>query len=135
MEKCSLYRDGESEASKYKWIESEKAGRDLGHSAIQRWFKEHWWRYCRARWMEHLQGTRYWQELDRGDFGLLQNPPPSSHPTLMDQILARLRTGQENLNIITWAHDERLPIDEVLRILELLDVNSRRPAPVYELTA
>jgi len=36
MEKCSVYVDCEQEAATYKWIESEKAGRDLGESAIRR---------------------------------------------------------------------------------------------------
>ena len=34
MEKSSVYADGEQEALRYKWIESEKAGHDLGEAAI-----------------------------------------------------------------------------------------------------
>src|ERR1700689_2309110 len=72
MEKCSVYIESEKEAQQFKWIESEKAGCDLGEAAIRRWVKEHWWGYLRARWLEHLQGKRFWVELARGDFGLLQ---------------------------------------------------------------
>ena len=72
MEKSSVYVDGEQEALRFKWIESEKAGCDLGEAAIRRWVQCHWWGYLRARWLEHLQGKRFWVELDRGDFGLLQ---------------------------------------------------------------
>src|SRR4051794_12760413 len=57
MEKASVYVHGEQEALKYKWIESEKAGYDLGEDAIRRWVKCHWWGFLRARWLEHLQGN------------------------------------------------------------------------------
>src|SRR4051794_31103790 len=72
MDKLSVYVESEREALEYKWIESEKAGRDLGEKAIQSWVQKHWWGYLRARWMEHLEGKAFWVELDRGDFGLLQ---------------------------------------------------------------
>ena len=72
MNKSSVYIDGEQEALKYKWIESERAGHDLGEAAIRRWVQCHWWGYLCARWLEHLQGKHFWVELDRGDFGLLQ---------------------------------------------------------------
>src|SRR5579871_3458495 len=67
----SVYSDCIEEENKYKWIESEKAGYDLGEKCIRRWVKEHWSGYLRARWVEHLQGKCFWMELDRGDFGLL----------------------------------------------------------------
>lgn len=125
MEKCSVYTDSEQEAQCYKWIESEKAGRDLGEVAIRRWVKEHWWGYLRARWLEHLQGKRFWVELDRGDFGLLQRRF-HEQALLLDRILDRLKAGQENLNIILWAQDWNIPTSLVLEILEALDINSRR---------
>src|SRR5688500_5553786 len=67
----SIYAEWEDEAARFKWIQSETAGRDLGESAIRQWGREHWWGYLRARWMEHLQGKCFWIELDRGDYGLL----------------------------------------------------------------
>ena len=57
MEKRSVYVECENEAQRYKWIESEKVGYDLGEEAIRKWVKQHWWGYLRARWLEHLQGT------------------------------------------------------------------------------
>src|SRR5436190_21364180 len=125
MEKCSVYTESEQEALRYKWIESEKAGRDLGEAAIRRWVKEHWWGYLRARWVEHLQGKHFWVELDRGDFGLLQREF-HDNTILLDRILDRLKTGKENLDIIIWAQDFGICIDKVLQILEALDINSRR---------
>ncbi len=131
MEKCSVYADSEKEILEFKWIESEKAGCDLGESAIRRWVKEHWWGYLRARWLEHLQGTRFWVELDRGDFGLLQREFRDS-TLLLDRILDRLKAGQENLDIILWAQTWNIQRDPVLKILEALDINSRRLAHRFD---
>jgi len=131
MEKCSVYADCEQEAAVYKWIESEKAGRDLGETAIRRWVQQHWCGYLRARWMEHLQGKRFWVELDRNDFGLLQREFRDDY-LLLDRILDRLKAGQENLDIIMWAQAWGLDMRQVLRILEALDINSRRLAHRFD---
>jgi hypothetical protein len=131
MDKASVYVEGEQEALRYKWIESEKAGRDLGESAIRRWVQNHWWGYLRARWLEHLQGKRFWVELDRGDFGLLQREFHGD-ALLLDRILDRLKAGQENLDIICWAHEWGVDICRVLQILEALDINSRRLAHRFD---
>lgn len=131
MERCSVYKDCEEEAQRFKWIESEKAGRDLGEAAICRWVQTHWWGYLRARWLEHLQGTRFWVELDRGDFGLLLQRF-HDNTLLLDRILDRLKTGQENLDIVIWAQDWGIPIKPVLEILEALDINSRRLAHRFD---
>ena len=131
MEKSSVYADSEQEALQYKWIESERAGRDLGEAAIRRWVQCHWWGYLRARWLEHLQGKRFWVELDRGDFGLLQKRF-IDNTLLLDRILDRLKAGQENLDIICWAQTWGIPIGPVLQILEALDINSRRLAHRFD---
>jgi len=131
MEKSSVYIESEQEALRYKWIESEKAGRDLGESAIRKWVKDHWWGYLRARWLEHLQGKRFWVELDRGDFGLLQHQF-QDQSLLLDRILDRLKSGQENLDIIRWALDWGITTTLVLQILEALDINSRRIAHRFD---
>jgi hypothetical protein len=131
MDKASVYTESEQEALKFKWIESEKAGKDLGEDAIRRWVKHHWWGYLRARWLEHLQGRCFWVELDRGDFGLLQREF-HDNTLLLDRILDRLKSGQENLDIILWALNWGLPITPVLQILEALDINSRRLAHRFD---
>jgi len=131
MQKCSVYEDWEREAERFKWIESEKAGYDLGEAAIRRWVKEHWSGYLRARWLEHLQGKRFWIELDRGDFGLLQRDNQDK-ALLLDLIVDRLKAGYENLNIILWAHNWSLPIEDVMAVLETLDINGRRLANRFD---
>lgn len=125
VEKASVYAESEKEILLYKWLESEKAGCDLGESAIQRWVTEHWWGYLRHRWLEHLQGARFWMELDRGDFGLLKNRFQEQE-LLLDRIIDRLIDGQENLDIIQWCIDWNICFKQVSEILEALDINSRR---------
>ena len=120
----SVYIHGAEEALRYKWIESEKAGHDRGESAIREWISKHWNGFLRARWLEHLQGKAYWIELDQHDFGLLQRE--FRECVLIDPILSMLKNGLENLNILSWAQDSKLPMREVVLILESLDINSRR---------
>src|SRR5580658_1100944 len=103
------------EENRHKWIESEKAGYDLGESCIRRWVKEHWMGYLRARWVEHLQGKCFWTELDRGDFGLLQREFQDNHE-LLDLILNQLKSGKENLHVIVWAIASGIPMEPVHQI-------------------
>ncbi len=126
--RCSqsqLFRLALQEAEKHKWIESQKAGRDLGEAALRDWSRRYWWRWCRDRWIEHLNGDRFWTELDQQDFGLLKR---NFHPNtaLIDAIIARIKKGGENLDIIKWAQDSGQSLHEVMEILKLLDINSRR---------
>ena len=120
-----LYRLALMEADKHKWIESQKAGRDLGDAAIREWSRQYWWRWCRDRWIEHLSGERFWSELDQHDFGLLKR---DFHPNtdLIQQIIMRIKQGGENLDIICWAYTTRQDLVQVLEILKLLDINSKR---------
>jgi len=112
------------EAERHKWIESEKAGRDLGEAAMRCWVREHWNGFLRERWLEHLQGWAFWIELDHDDFGLLERAFRGSE--LIEEILEHLKVGKENLDILNWAIDNHLPMCEVLEFLETLDMNSRR---------
>ncbi len=133
VEKSSVYVECEQEAQKYKWIESEKAGRDLGEEAVRKWMHCHWNGYLRARWIEHLQGTRFWVELDRGDYGLLQHRfQDESDALLLDRLLDRLKAGQENLDILRWALDWGVSTRRVIFMLEVLDINSRRLANRFD---
>ncbi len=122
--RMSVHDRGAVEAQRHKWIESEKAGRDLGEWAIRGWVRHHWNGFLREKWLEHLEGRTFWIELDHDDFGLLQRAFQDSE--LIGEILWRLKSGQENLDILNWAIDEGLEMPEVLEILETLDINSRR---------
>src|SRR3954467_8059599 len=126
----SVHVCGEKEAQRYKWIESEKAGRDLGEWAIRCWVRQHWNGFLREKWLENLEGRTFWIELDHDDFGLLQRSYQDS--PLMGEILWRLKSGQENLDVLNWAIDENLDMEEVFDILESLDINSRRIECLFE---
>jgi len=122
----SLQQCGAEEAQRFKWIQSEKEGRDLGESAIKLWVLQHWNGFLRHRWLEHLQGRTCWIELQKDDFGLLQREFQGS--PLLDPILESLQVLKENLDIILWAQDrfDQKQMEDVLAILEALDVNSCR---------
>lgn len=126
-----IYVDCVREADVFKWIQSERAGYDLGEAAIRQWVKEHWSGYLRARWVEHLQGKCFWVELDRGDFGLLDREF-CDKPQLLSAILDKLKTGKENLDLIVWACSGHADSDPVIEILTALDINSRRLIHQFE---
>ncbi len=113
------------EAQRHKWLESEKAGRDLGDAAIRDWSRVHFRRWCRDRWIEHLAGERYWIELDKSDFGLLRREFHPNGP-LVQAIVQRIRRGGENLDILNWVMESGECLQDALEILHLLDINARR---------
>lgn len=120
----SVFAQGEIEALEFKWILSERAGHDVGDWGIRQWVRDHWRGFLRDRWLEHLQGRAFWIELDHDDFGLLEREFENS--ALIEQIVWRLKAGWENLEVLCWALDEELAMIEVVDILEMLDINSRR---------
>lgn len=120
----SVHECGIDEAMRFKWIESEKAGHDLGEPALLNWVSRHWHGFLRARWLEHLEGKAFWIELDQDDYGLLQREFLDS--PLIGEVVTRLKLGHENLDLILWAIEEGRDICELYRILNALDINSRR---------
>lgn len=128
-ESC-LYEEALREAERYKWIESQKQGRDLGDSAIREWYRVYWPQYCRCKQMEHLSGDRCWPEFGDESFGQLYSLIVTGD-LLVDRILDRIDMGYENLDIITWALDWGLPLDEVLGLLAQVDVNRCRLEPAF----
>jgi hypothetical protein len=119
----SLYADSRVEADRFKWYRSEEAGRDLGEEAIKHWVKDHWHGYLRTKWLEHLQGKTFWIELKRCEFGHLKHFCDNDD-ILLNRIIDKLKTGQENLDVIRWAVTEHLPLPPIHRILTAVDVNS-----------
>ena len=126
--KVSLYDEAHREAERHKWIESQKQGRDLGETAIRDWYQVYWLHYCRSKRMEHLRGSRCWQEFGDEDFGRLDSIR-HTQDLLVDRILERVDAGQENLDIINWAIEWGLAMDRVLDILSQLDINRARLEP------
>ena len=125
----SVYVEADRRADAHKWIESERAGRDLGEEALRQWARLYWRYFLRACWLEHLRGERYWSEVDRGDYGLLAGGAGG----LLGEVVALLHRGGENLDVILWARDVSADVEQVLVILEGLDVNSRRLPHCFDL--
>ena len=125
VERCSVWDFSDQEACAYKWIESERAGCDLGDAALKQWVRKHWWGFLRARWIEHLQGARFWIELDKDDFGLVFREFHDQR-WLLNEIVIQLKFGKENLDIIDWAEKNQIATESVRCILERLDINGHR---------
>ena len=130
--KC-LFEAAATEAHRHKWIESEKAGYDLGDSAIEAWYSEFWRGFCRECYIEHLGGKTFWTELDSGDFGLLRHQF-HDNMNLVEQIIEIFKKGGENLDVVQFALSNNMDIHEVLDLLKLLNINARRIAPAVDIS-
>ncbi len=129
----SLFEEGIREADRYKWIVSEKRGRDMGAEAFSDWFRKYWLPYCRYQRLEHVTGRRRWAEFpDCPSLFILQLL--ETHDLLLELILDRLLEGWENLDLITWGVYWGLPTDQIVRILEELNINAARLDPMVELS-
>lgn len=127
-----MFDDARREAENYRWIESEKAGYDLGDAAVRAWVARHWAGFVRARVLEHLTGAKFWPELDRGDFGALPRRFVD-HTELVTEIADQFAAGSDNLSILSWAMTANRPMQVVTDILQALDINARRlPFPFPE---
>lgn len=127
----SVYDGAHLEAEKHKWIESKKAGRDLGQKAIEDWYRQFWARYCRARRLEHLAGEQQWVEFAEHEFGRMYQSIVDGN-VLLEELIARFEDGWENLRFTVWVHDQRKSrqeIDEILDLLEIININITRLDP------
>jgi hypothetical protein len=121
----SLFREALQEAERHKYLESQKAGRDLGPGAIEDWQRRHWTIWLRHRWLEHLLGATCWEEFEPERFGRLA-ALLGGHRDILDHVANMIRRGAENLDIIWWAAFERRDLGTVLRILTELRLNDIR---------
>lgn len=123
--------DAREEAERFRWLESEKAGYDLGEAAIHRWVALHWGAFVRGRALEHLAGVRFWLAMPRADFGALGREF-ADVPELVREVMARLAAGADNLTVLQWATDAHVPVNRVCDLLQRVDVNgltARFPPP------
>src|SRR5262245_63968019 len=96
-ERRSVYEQADQAAQEHKWIESEKAGRDLGHEAVRHWSRSHWLRFYRWRLVQHLRGEVYFREFHPRTFAIVSNHPKIPND-LLEAILNQVRDGSENLD-------------------------------------
>ena len=124
----SVYDSAQDEADRHKWIESQKRGCDLGRRALEDWYQRFWHNYCRAKRLEHLTGHQQWAEFADHEFGqMYQHLVSGNH--LLARMLEKIEGGSENLDIILWAQDEQLRMDDVLPLLEMVNINIARLEP------
>ncbi|MFO1045757.1 MAG: hypothetical protein U0941_28580 [Planctomycetaceae bacterium] len=121
------------EIARHKWIESEKARKDLGQQAVEDWLRRFWWRFCRWRRLEHVEGERCWREFNDLDFAILRKI--TMERPLLDAIMSRMKGDghhiHDNLEIIVWAvENSDITYQRVEEFLLLIDINSARlPIP------
>ncbi len=129
----SIFEEASREAYRHKWIESEKAGYDIGDGAIEDWHRRYWHRFVRERWIQHIRGREFWRELDNNDFGIL-NREFDDCRAQAETIANLLERGGENLDIIQWAIESGQDMNIVLHILGRLDLNAHRLASKLDST-
>jgi hypothetical protein len=121
----SLFQAGLEAAREHKYLESEKAGRDVGPGAIDDWQRRHWTIWLRHRWLEHLLGESCWEEFEPERFGRLRTLF-ATRATLLDDVVGKVRRGAENIDVLRWAVVERRDLDSVKRMLVELRLNEIR---------
>ena len=115
------------EARKYKWDKSLEAKRDLGNAAIAEWFKLHWKEWFNAHWVEHLQGQKFYDGFAQEEFNITTSAKDDK--ALVKAIVTSLTTmgnKSENLGIIGWATEFGKDMNDVMKILRKIDINSKR---------
>ncbi|NQT87175.1 hypothetical protein HQ560_10450 [bacterium] len=121
----SLFKFALQEAEQHKYVESAKAGEDLGFDAIDDWQQRYWTVWLRHRWVEHLLGMECWEEFQAEKFGCLK-ALRNRYSEAVETITNMARKGMENLNIVVQAGDTPIDTDTVVRILDILSLNDHR---------
>jgi len=124
----SVYTEAEKAQDDFKWLESEKAGRDLGDEAREQWTRRHWLRFYRWLFVQHVRGEQRFREFHPQTFGVVHREFPAD-PQLLDDVLNMICDGAENLPLIWWAWDRPHLMSQLIEILNALDINSQRLAP------
>ena len=128
MPHLRVYEEAEQAIQEYKWIESEKAGRDLGVGAERDWVDCHWNRFCRSRLVQHLRGEAFFEEFGTECFGVFCERFEELKG-LLNLVLDRVQEGAENLDLLRWGYQERLPHNQLVKVLIAADINGHRLIP------
>lgn len=123
-----VYEQAVKAIQEHKWLQSEKAGRDVGPQAALEWNQRYWLRFYRERFVQHLRGEVFFEEFGIECYRLVAGGIAASREVL-DTVLDKVQEGAENLELICWARRHRLPRDQVLEILKALNINNRRLPP------
>lgn len=125
IEKHSIMYHAAADYAAKKHLDWESLSYDVEETASEDWKRRFWRLWFRVRWVEHLLGDRYWIEMGEQHFGVLREGEPHN-PVLVSRVADRLIAGWENLNIILWASDWGLNLDEVIAVLKKININDVR---------
>lgn len=128
MPHLRVYEEATRAIQDHKWIASEKAGRDLGVAAERDWLESYWHPFYRSRLVQHLRGDTFFEEFGAECFDIIAETFYETKD-LLELVLERVRAGAENLDLVRWGIQERLPQDQLLQLLITLDINSHRLDP------
>ena len=113
------------EASRHKWIESQKRGFDLGWAAFREWGERYFKRFYRwCHWL-HLTGRQFFVEFPDHHFNRVMDPCDE----LERQVVIRFWDGLENLEIFRCASGCGWPMARVRLVLSNLRINEGRLGP------
>jgi hypothetical protein len=128
FERKRLDEEAWREACNERYYRNCEAGCDLGETVLRAWVRQHWRGFLRARWIEHMQGVRFWAELHRCEFGLLCRSDLANSKELLGEIIDLLRRGAENLDILRWSRKHKSPAEQkvVAELLALININAYR---------
>ena len=128
MPHLRVYEEANRAIQEHRWIESEKAGRDLGVDAEQDWIEHYWRTFYRCRFVQHLRGEVYFDEFDAECFGIFSRRF-ADMMGLRNFVLERIKDGDENLDLLRWGCQEHVPHKQLLEVLTAADINGHRLVP------
>jgi len=128
MPHLRVYEEAEKAIQEYKWIESERAGHDLGVDAKRDWVANYWRTFYRSRLVQHLRGEALFEEFGTECFGILLRRF-GDVTGLLNVVLERIQEGAENLDLLRWGFQEHLPQNQLLEVLIAADINGHRLRP------
>jgi hypothetical protein len=128
MPHLRVYEEADRAIQEHKWIESEKAGRDLGADARKDWIEHYWCPFYRSRLVQHLRGEAFFDEFDTKCFGIVPGRLGEA-AGLLNFVLERIKDGAENLDLFRWGCEQQVPSNELLQVLIAADINGNRLLP------
>ena len=123
-----VYEEARMAVQEYKWLASEKAGRDVGIEAVREWVQIHWLRFYRHCFVRHVCGETFFEEFGTDCYGL-KSGWVSCPLEITETVLNFIQEGAENLDLLCWATKQQVPCQPVIEILTELDINRHRLPP------
>lgn len=124
----SLTAHALAEMERHRWIESERAGHDLGQETYHDWLRRSWTGWVRACLLQHLSGWRRWTAFSKRHYALFRRGSVERQvPTrILRSVADILVRGGENLDVLNWAVEQREELEAVIWLLERIDINAVR---------